>query len=165
MSSVTPFSPPTKPALITAKSGDQAQCPQDIAAQVRRAWELQHQIALKKAELDAIKAVLLHIVPDGGSVVLPGECIATVANRSTVSIADTGTLRTVLGALWTECVTEETTYKPTPALIDLSADGDSPISGPIRDCLSVSASTTLTIKADRPQKPKTAAKKSPKKSA
>lgn len=154
MSAVTPITPPPRPAVLTAKSGAQAVCPTDLAAQVRRAWELQHQIELKKAELDAIKTTLQHIVPEGGSVVLPGECIATVANRSTVKIADPERLQGVLGALWRECVIEESTYKPTDSLITLSGDADSPISGPIRDCLAVSSTTTLTIRADRPAKTK-----------
>lgn len=142
---------PAFPTLTTA-DGAVAALPPDVRERIERAWALQAQIEALKAEMDAHKAMLQHILPEGGRAEIPGLCAATLTHRSTVSIGDATRLHGVLGALWPECVTEEVTYKPTPALIDLSADADSPLASPIRDCLTVKTVAALTLKALRPPK-------------
>ena len=141
------------PTLTTA-DGEVAVLPPDVRERIERAWALQAQIEALKAEFDAHKAMLQHIIPAGGRVEIPGLCAATLAQRTTVTIGDATRLHGVLGALWPECVIESVDYKPTPALIELSADADSPLADPIRECLSVKTVTSLTLKALRPPKAK-----------
>lgn len=144
---------PAFPTLTTA-DGEVAVLPPDVRERIERAWALQAQIEALKAEMDAHKAMLQHLLPAGGRAEIPGLCAATLAQRTTVTISDSTRLHGVLGALWGECVIEEVDLKPTPALVDLSADADSPLAAPIRDCLTVKTVTALTLKALRPPKAK-----------
>lgn len=146
------------PRLISA-SGEEAALPRDLRERIERAWAVQAQIETLKAELDAHKAILQQILPTGGRAEIPGLCSATLALRSTVTIADAARLQGVLGALWPECVVEEVAYKPTAALTELSADADSPLSGPIRECLSVRLTPALTLKPLRADAGKSARKR------
>ena len=142
---------PAFPRLITA-DGEEAVLPPDVRERIERAWAVQAQIEALKAEFDAHKAMLQHILPAGGRAEIPGLCAVNLAQRTTITIGDAVRLQGVLGALWPECVTEQVDYKPTPALIELSADAVSPLSGPIRECLSVKTVAALTLKPLRPPK-------------
>jgi hypothetical protein len=147
----TTFVEPVFPRLITA-DGEQAALPPDVRERIERAWAVQAQLEALKAELDAHKAMLQHILPAGGRAEIPGLCAVSLTQRTTVTIGDATRLSGVLGALWPECVIEQVDYKPTPALIDLSADADSPLANPIRECLTVKTVTALTLKPLRPAK-------------
>ena len=153
----TTLSEPVFPRLTLA-DGAEAVLPPDVRERIERAWSLQAQIEALKAEMDAHKAMLQHLMPAGGRAEIPGLCAAILAARTTITIGDATRLHGVLGALWPECVTEQVDYKPTPALIELSADADSPLASPIRDCLTVKTTTALTIKALRPAKAKASKK-------
>ncbi len=138
------------PRLISA-DGAEALLPRDIQNRVERAWAVQAQIEVLKAELDTHKALLEKLLPAGGRAEIPGLCSATLSLATTTRIADAERLRGVLGPLWAECVIEEVAYKPTAALQQLASDGDSPIATPIRDCLTVSVTPRLTLRALRPE--------------
>lgn len=153
----TTLTPPVFPRLITA-DGAEAVLPPDVRERIERAWALQAQVEALKAELDAHKAMLQHMLPAGGRAEIPGLCAATLAQRTTVTIGDATRLHGVLGALWPECVIEEVAYKPTPALIDLSSDADSPLADPIRECLTVKTVAALSLKPLRPASEKKAKK-------
>jgi len=120
-----------------------------LVRQAVRAWGLVRRIDELEEELGALKAELAQAIGTGRSLVVPGVCRVSVAATRSVAVADADKLRALLGERFADLVIESVSYKPTEQLIDMSADGDDPMSPAYRALLKVRTSTTVRITAEK----------------
>ncbi len=126
----------------------QAVAPQLVQAAIR-AWGLMRRIDELEEELKGVKAELAEGVGAGRSLVVPGVCRVSVAKTTSVGIKDADKLRELLGERFGDLVSESVSYKPSEALIEMSADGDDPMAPAYRALLTVRSGTTVRITAEK----------------
>ncbi|MCX8016632.1 MAG: hypothetical protein N2690_01825, partial [Rhodocyclaceae bacterium] len=114
-----------------------------------RAFGLVRRIEELEDELKRMKADLARELGDGRSLVVPGVCRVSVAKATSVGIKDADKLRELLGARFDDLVSASVSYKPSEALIEMSADGDDPMSPAYRALLTVRTSTAVRITAEK----------------
>lgn len=114
-----------------------------------RAMGLVKRIDELEEELKGLKAELAEGVGAGRSLVVPGVCRVSVAKTTSVGIKDADKLRELLGARFADLVSESVSYKPSEALIEMSADGDDPMAPAYRALLTVRSGTTVRIAAEK----------------
>ncbi|MFN3390117.1 MAG: hypothetical protein ACK40O_14435, partial [Allosphingosinicella sp.] len=96
-----------------------------------------------------LRAELAEGVGAGRSLVVPGVCRVSVAKSTSVGIKDADKLRELLGERFGDLVSESVSYKPSEALIEMSADGDDPMAPAYRALLTVRSGTTVRIMAEK----------------
>ena len=114
-----------------------------------RAMGLVKRIDELEEELKGLKAELADGVGAGRSLVVPGVCRVSVAKTTSVGIKDADKLRELLGERFGDLVSESVSYKPSEALVEMSADGDDPMAPAYRALLTVRSGTTVRIMAER----------------
>lgn len=114
-----------------------------------RAMGLVKRINELDEELKGLKAELAEGVGAGRSLVVPGVCRVSVAKTTSVGIKDADKLRELLGERFGDLVSESVSYKPSEALIEMSADGDDPMAPAYRALLTVRSGTTVRITAEK----------------
>jgi hypothetical protein len=120
-----------------------------VVRQAMRAWGLVRRIDELDEELKGLKAELAEGVGAGRSLVVPGVCRVSVAKTTSVGIKDADKLRELLGERFGDLVSESVSYKPSEALIEMSADGDDPMAPAYRALLTVRSGTTVRIMAEK----------------
>lgn len=114
-----------------------------------RAVGLVKRIDELEEELKAMKAELAEGVGAGRSLVVPEVCRVSVVKTTSVGIKDADKLRELLGVRFGDLVSESVSYKPSEALIEMSADGDDPMAPAYRALLTVRSGTTVRITAEK----------------
>jgi hypothetical protein len=114
-----------------------------------RAMGLVKRIDELEEKLKGLKAELAEGVGAGRSLVVPGVCRVSVAKTTSVGIKDADKLRELLGERFGDLVSESVSYKPSEALIEMSADGDDPMAPAYRALLTVRSGTTVRIMAEK----------------
>lgn len=114
-----------------------------------RAMGLVKRIDKLEEELKGLKAELAEGVGAGRSLVVPGVCRVSVAKTKSVGIKDAEKLRELLGERFGDLVSESVSYKPSEALVEMSADGDDPMAPAYRALLTVRSGTTVRITAEK----------------
>lgn len=114
-----------------------------------RAMGLVKRIDELEEELKGLKAELAEGVGAGRSLVVPGVCRVSVAKTTSVGIKDAEKLRELLGERFGDLVSESVSYKPSEALVEMSADGDDPMAPAYRALLTVRSGTTVRITAEK----------------
>ncbi|MDM7462171.1 MAG: hypothetical protein P3W95_000715 [Tepidimonas taiwanensis] len=114
-----------------------------------RAMGLVKRIDGLEEELKGLRAELAEGVGAGRSLVVPGVCRVSVAKTTSVGIKDAEKLRELLGERFGDLVSESVSYKPSEALVEMSADGDDPMAPAYRALLTVRSGTTVRITAEK----------------
>ena len=121
----------------------------NLVREAMRAWGLARRIDELKAEFEEVKEALAQGLGTGVSLVLTGVCRVSVASTTSVTVGDVDKLRALLGDRFDDLVTETVSYKPTEQLIEMSADGDDPMSPAYRALLKVRQSRVVRITAEK----------------
>ncbi len=116
---------------------------------VMEGWEIRKQIEALEESLQRINGQLIEAHGTGASLIVPGVCRASIAERDSVRIKDADRLHAVLGDRFADLVRTEVTYKPEQRLIEMACDGDEPLAPAIGVCLSVSKSLSVTWRAEK----------------
>lgn len=137
------------PAGVKAVGKDEM--PLDAASirLVMQGWEVKKRIDDLKSELDGINARLIEAHGTGCALSVTGVCRASLAEREAVKISDAERLKAVLGDRFTDLVKTDVAYKPEAKLIEMACDGDEPLQPAIGACLTVSASKSVTWRAEK----------------
>ncbi|MEJ5234146.1 MAG: hypothetical protein WHV64_18250, partial [Geminicoccaceae bacterium] len=110
---------------------------------------LKKEIDELEAQLKEISAKLIEAHGAGVSLVVPGVCRVSIAEREAVRVVDAERLRAVLGGRFDDLVRVEVAYKVEPRLVEMACDADEPLSPAIRACLSVGRSASVTWRAEK----------------
>ena len=121
----------------------------NLVREAMRAWGLARRIDELKAEFEEVKEALAQGLGTGVSLVVTGGCRVSVASTTSVTVGDVDKLRALLGDRFDDLVTETVSYKPTEQLIEMSADGDDPMSPAYRALLKVRQSRVVRITAEK----------------
>ena len=134
---------------VARDTGEVTPLAADDVALVVRGWELKRQIEELEAQLKQINAQLIEAHGAGVSLVVPGVCRVSIAEREAVRVVDAERLRAVLGGRFDDLVRVEVAYKVEPRLVEMACDADEPLSPAIRACLSVGRSASVTWRAEK----------------
>lgn len=121
----------------------------NLVREAMRAWGLARRIEELEAEFKEVKEALAQGLGTGVSLVVTGVCRVSVASTTSVTVGDVDKLRALLGDRFDDLVTETVSYKPTEQLIEMSADGDDPMSPAYRALLKVRQSRVVRITAEK----------------
>ncbi len=121
----------------------------DLTDLVVRGYTLHQDVAAKTKELEAIKAQLKKVAPEGGTLRVEGMCDVpiTVVQKISVPKDNIASLRTALGARYEDLVTETVTASLSKKLKDLVVLPDNPTGAAVRGFLTFSNTLSVTWKA------------------
>lgn len=143
----------TPSGVFKDAAGNETPLRATVVRRVMEGWAIRREIEALEERLKALQNKLKEdFQSDGGSIslIVPGVCRLSIAQRESVRITDPDRLQAVLGAgTFQSLVRAEVAYKPEPRLIEMSADADDPLAPAIRACLSVGASTACTWRTEK----------------
>jgi hypothetical protein len=112
-------------------------------------WDIKMQIGNLEKALAEINASLIKAHGAGVSLIVPGVCRASIAEREGVKIKDAERLKAILGGRFGDLVKTVVDYKPEQRLVEMACDGDEPLQPAIGACLTVSKGTSVTWRAEK----------------
>lgn len=141
---------PALPACTLTRDGLTVTLDEETSALIRSAWETKQTLDDTKQGLDALNARLLESYGPGCVLEIPGHAKLTLTEREAVAITDLAQMRAVLGGRFEDLVESREEHKLSDKLKQILADADHPLCEPLRACVAVKSSVSVTY---RPVKP------------
>lgn len=141
---------PVQGQYIDRETGDVKALLQDSCALLEHGWEIKREIDALESELKEINRRFVEGFGSGTSLVIPGVCRVSIAERESVKITNDKKLREVLGdQRFDDLVNTKVSYSPTEKLIEMSCDVDNPLAKQVRKYLTTGRSETVTWRAEK----------------
>lgn len=134
---------------IKVKGDDRLDLDENSKQLLECGWALRLQIEKLQAQLDEINEALLEGHGPGCTLMIPGLCRASLAERRLPKIIAADKLRAILGGRFDDLVREEVSYKAEGKLLAMAADGDEPLAPALRECISYAVSQAVTWRAEK----------------
>ena len=141
--------PATPPAHLEV-DGAPAPVTADLVARAVQGWEIKQRIDALEQELKRITTDLSDRLGAGTALVVDGLCRVTVSPRQTVTLMDPDRCRDLLGGRFDDLVLETTRYTASDKLKGIALDPDHPLSEPLRPCLRIDDSITVSFRPVAP---------------
>lgn len=109
-------------------------------------WIIKQKIEALQKELKVISDKLQNTLGAGAALAVDGVCRVNVVSRESFSLTDPERARALLGGRFDDLVDVGLSFTLTDKLKALVSDPDEPLAEPLRGCVAVKSSTSVTFR-------------------